>query len=171
MWYGGTSTLVRWRQQTTIVQRKASGNLQRNRTSRPERKRAEMTHDVANVSSDELLRRIRTAGTDSASVRSELEQLRSRGFTEAELSREADKGVPTHFQSPIIAELPASDFPRAGLLMVAGTILLLIGLYLLILSPSSNGEVVNLQRLYIGQTLTIVGAIFFAAGCRPVIKN
>jgi polyferredoxin len=56
----------------------------------------------------------------------------------------------------------------AALLIVAGVLLLIIGVWYLVLVPGEDtvglGTVVNLQRLYIGQTAAIVGGIFFAAG-------
>jgi hypothetical protein len=59
----------------------------------------------------------------------------------------------------------------AGFCFAAGIVLVVIGLNYL-LNPSEGGdllgrEVVNLQRLYIGQTATICGAIFVAVGARP----
>jgi hypothetical protein len=56
----------------------------------------------------------------------------------------------------------------AGLLIVFGFLLLVIGLWFLVLAPGEDTmgsrAVVNLQRLYIGQSAAIVGAIFFATG-------
>ena len=55
-----------------------------------------------------------------------------------------------------------------GTCLVLGAIFLLIGADFLILHPSGEVEsVVNLQRLAIGQSSSIVGAIFLAAGIRP----
>jgi hypothetical protein len=54
-----------------------------------------------------------------------------------------------------------------------GLLLLLVGAYFLIVNPSEGGaemlgrDVVNLQRLYLGQTAAICGAVFLAAGLRP----
>lgn len=47
-----------------------------------------------------------------------------------------------------------------------GAVLLAIGFSLLIFFPGEGG-VVNLQRLYIGQTTAIVGGVFLAAAARP----
>jgi hypothetical protein len=57
--------------------------------------------------------------------------------------------------------------------IVLGLLLLLVGAYFLIVNPSEGGagilgrDVVNLQRLYLGQTAAICGAVFLAAGLRP----
>ena len=49
-----------------------------------------------------------------------------------------------------------------------GLICLAAGAYLLVGNPSAAGaDVVNLQRLYLGQTAAIVGSIFLAAAWRP----
>jgi uncharacterized membrane protein YidH (DUF202 family) len=53
-------------------------------------------------------------------------------------------------------------------LLVAGIIFCAIGVWFLFLAPGAEGilagqTVVNLQRLVIGQTCSIVGAIFLAA--------
>ena len=65
---------------------------------------------------------------------------------------------------------------RAMFCNVLGALCLLVGFWLL-LNPEgprdygSFGDtvppVVNLQKLYLGQTLAIVGAVFLAAGMRP----
>jgi hypothetical protein len=56
----------------------------------------------------------------------------------------------------------------AGILIVSGFLLLVVGLWFLVFAPNQDvtgfRTVVNLQRLYIGQTAAIVGAIFFATG-------
>lgn len=54
-----------------------------------------------------------------------------------------------------------------------GLLLSALGLYLLVIAPSNDTaelygrSVVNVQRLTIGETLTIAGAIFLAAAWRP----
>lgn len=56
----------------------------------------------------------------------------------------------------------------------AGGLFMVTGLYFLTVAPSVGGEfreVVNLQRLTMGETFTIVGAIFAAAGLRPRGKD
>jgi hypothetical protein len=56
----------------------------------------------------------------------------------------------------------------AGLLIVAGVVLLIVALWFLVVMPGEEmvglRTVVNLQRLYMGQTAGTVGAIFFATG-------
>jgi uncharacterized membrane protein len=54
-----------------------------------------------------------------------------------------------------------------GLCIGLGLLFLVIGGWFLVLSPSQGGDIVNMQRLAIGQTSAIVGAIFLAAGIRP----
>lgn len=53
-------------------------------------------------------------------------------------------------------------------LAVIGIAIMIAGVYFLIVDPSGGDaygrSVVNLQRLYLGQTAAIIGAIFFAAG-------
>ena len=52
---------------------------------------------------------------------------------------------------------------------------MLVGLYFLLIAPGETvsgeygltREVVNIQRLTIGETFTIVGAVFLAAAWRP----
>lgn len=52
---------------------------------------------------------------------------------------------------------------------IAGVLLLLAGLYFLVLDPGSpaSAEIINLQKISIGQTLSIVGAIFIGFQWRP----
>jgi hypothetical protein len=52
----------------------------------------------------------------------------------------------------------------SGWFQIGGGLLVLIGLWFLLFSPGINGEVVNIQKLYIGQTAALVGAILFSAG-------
>jgi len=60
-----------------------------------------------------------------------------------------------------------------GLCVGLGVIFLLIGAYFLLLGPSEGDSeflgrsVVNVHRLYLGQTSAIIGAIFLAVGIRP----
>jgi len=55
------------------------------------------------------------------------------------------------------------------LLGIIGVICSLIGLYFLVGNPSAPGDaaIVNLQKLTIGETLTICGVILIAAEWRP----
>ena len=48
--------------------------------------------------------------------------------------------------------------------LVLGLIIGAIGLYLLFVSPSAGGDIVNLHRLMLGVTFAISGSIFIAAG-------
>jgi hypothetical protein len=78
-------------------------------------------------------------------------------------------------------ELPRPQSTPAGIiwLNLFGTIAMGVGLYFLLISPNVEPErvaysvtgpaleVVNLHKMYIGQTLTIVGAVFLAAAWRP----
>ncbi|WP_280552553.1 hypothetical protein [Halomonas sp. 25-S5] len=60
--------------------------------------------------------------------------------------------------------------PENFVLGVLGITCMAIGLYLLLISPGTDtaiGDVVNLQKLSIGQTLSIFGAIFIAVQWRP----
>lgn len=44
---------------------------------------------------------------------------------------------------------------------------LAFGLWFLVVQPTQSGDVVNLQRLTIGETSSIAGAVFLAAAMRP----
>lgn len=61
----------------------------------------------------------------------------------------------------------------ASACILFGLVLLGVGAYFLLVSPSAGDSelfgraVVNLQRLAIGQTAAVSGAIFLAAGLRP----
>jgi hypothetical protein len=51
-----------------------------------------------------------------------------------------------------------------------GCLFLAIGFYFLLIDPGSStsmGNIANLQKLNIGQTCSIIGAIFIAAEWRP----
>jgi len=61
---------------------------------------------------------------------------------------------------------PGGD--RLYILGVAGVLSLAVGLYFLFFS---SGEMVNLHRLGIGQTLAIIGALFIAAEWRPISSS
>ena len=51
---------------------------------------------------------------------------------------------------------------------LVGVIFLLGGLYFLIVDPASAGSsIINIQKMAIGETFSIVGAIFIAAQWRP----
>jgi hypothetical protein len=61
---------------------------------------------------------------------------------------------------------------NAGLCIILGLVGLIGGVYILLNPADSSAEIfgrsiVNQHRLVIGQTLTIVGAIFLAVGIRP----
>lgn len=62
---------------------------------------------------------------------------------------------------------------NAGFCITLGILFLLIGGYLLLLSPSEDGaellgrSVVSMHRLVIGQTSSIMGTVFLAVGIRP----
>lgn len=64
-------------------------------------------------------------------------------------------------------------YSSRGTCIVLGILLLLVGVYFLVVSPSAGGaellgrDIVNLQRVYVGQTAAICGSIFLAAGIRP----
>ena len=69
------------------------------------------------------------------------------------------------------SQMAASD--AEGHFVAIGVLALLIGLYFLLVPSGDSVEfggrsmdVVNLHRLYIGQTSTIVGAMFLLAGLR-----
>jgi hypothetical protein len=49
-------------------------------------------------------------------------------------------------------------------LQIVGGLLLLVGVWFLIFDPGVDSSVVNLQKLYIGQTSAIVGAMLGATG-------
>lgn len=57
-------------------------------------------------------------------------------------------------------------------LTLAGTLCLAVGFYFLVLAPGTSsglgGTVVNLQRMTLGETLSLMGAIFLAAAWRPL---
>jgi hypothetical protein len=60
-----------------------------------------------------------------------------------------------------------------GACLLVGGLLLAVGFFFLVVNPSEGGaellghQVVNLQRIYLGQTSAICGAVFLAAGMRP----
>jgi hypothetical protein len=76
----------------------------------------------------------------------------------------------------------SSETPMGTIwLNILGVLSLLVGLWLLVVSPnirsagtddystfrSEAPDVINLHKMYLGQTFTIVGAIFLAAAWRP----
>jgi hypothetical protein len=83
--------------------------------------------------------------------------------------------------SPVTGPPPAANSLTVGEfgLYLFGWLSLLAGLYFLFVSPNTRPadtdygiardipQFINLHRMYIGQTFTIVGAIFLAAACRP----
>jgi hypothetical protein len=52
----------------------------------------------------------------------------------------------------------------SGALQILGGLLLVIGMWFLLVSPGVVVDTVNLQKLYIGQTSALVGAILLASG-------
>lgn len=73
---------------------------------------------------------------------------------------------------------PGGEAWREPFCALVGVLCLGAGFFILVFAPGANvpglaslgiepGEVVNLQKLYLGQTLAIVGAIFLAVGVRP----
>lgn len=62
-------------------------------------------------------------------------------------------------------------YDKEKLCIGIGVGFMLLGVFFLLISPSVGeafgSPVVNLQRLYIGQTSAIIGAIFMAVGIRP----
>ena len=52
----------------------------------------------------------------------------------------------------------------AGLLMVLGLVLFMGGAYVLFNPGSDYNDVVSVQKLYLGQTGALVGAILFGSG-------
>jgi hypothetical protein len=61
----------------------------------------------------------------------------------------------------------SSQWPGLTPIGIIGLPFLGIGAWILLFDPSVAGaDVVNLQRLYIGQTSAIIGAIFVATGMR-----
>jgi len=69
-----------------------------------------------------------------------------------------------HYREP----KPKKDSPVLGL---CGIIVLLGGLYFLFMDPGESagqiGEVINIHKAIIGQTLTICGTILIAVQWRP----
>lgn len=65
----------------------------------------------------------------------------------------------------------ASDKKESSVLGICGIIVTLGGLYFLILDPGEMstgfGEIINLQKAFVGQTLTICGTILIAVQWRP----
>lgn len=63
-------------------------------------------------------------------------------------------------------QLYEAPMPWMGVL---GIFLLIVGLYFLLLDPSmpSSAGIVNIQKLSIGQTMSVVGAIFIGFQWRP----
>ena len=128
-----------------------------------------MSHsELANASSAELLRRVQSEPRDSTRYSAELAELRARGFADSDIHVPSPIAHQrTEWSSPITDVNPDSPFPAKTVLTVIGILSLLIGLYFLLLAPGEGEGVVNLQRLTIGETLSICGAVFLAAGMRP----
>lgn len=56
------------------------------------------------------------------------------------------------------------------ILGIIGILMVLGGAYFLVIEPGANtglGNIVNLQKLFVGQTLTLAGSVFVAAQWRP----
>jgi hypothetical protein len=101
---------------------------------------------------------------------------------QAELSAANEEKVHAQHLASSTAAAPSGSEPgrsyavqagSAAACVLIGTFLLLIGFFFLVVSPSEGGsellgrDVINLQRLYLGQTSAICGAVFLAAGLRP----
>ncbi|MBB3277426.1 MULTISPECIES: hypothetical protein [unclassified Pseudoxanthomonas] len=79
-------------------------------------------------------------------------------------------------QSPPAAQSFAQEKGSVSACLVLGVVFLLIGLYFLI-DPTTNSsspygsidlpKVANIHKLTLGQTFSIMGAVFLAAGLRP----
>jgi hypothetical protein len=119
-----------------------------------------------NVGNDELLRRVNSRPLGSLEVEAERKELLSRGFSPKDFTSLGSTKTPYRPLIPQGAQTTSENdrFPIGGFAVIIGILLALIGLYFLLVAPSSNGDVVNLQRLTIGETLTICGAIFIGAG-------
>lgn len=52
----------------------------------------------------------------------------------------------------------------SGWFLIVGGFLLLVGAWFLLFDPGVGGDVVNLQKLYLGQTSALIGAVLFASG-------
>lgn len=126
-----------------------------------------------NVGNDELLRRVNSRPLGSLEVEAERTELLSRGFSAKDFT---SLGSAQTAYKPLVPQIAQDSthserFPIAGLAAIVGIFLSLIGLYFLLVAPSANGEIVNLQRLTIGETLTICGAIFLAVAMRSRKSN
>jgi uncharacterized membrane protein len=51
--------------------------------------------------------------------------------------------------------------------VILGVLFLVVGLYFLLNPSNAGSDVANMHRLTLGETLSIMGAIFLAAGIRP----
>jgi hypothetical protein len=122
-----------------------------------------------NVGNDDLLRRVNGRPAGAPEVEGERQELLSRGFSAKDV-RGLASGETARALPPLSSTLGGQTtrenerFPMAGLAVVVGIVLASIGLYFLLVSPSSGGDVINLQRLTIGETFAICGAIFIGAG-------
>jgi hypothetical protein len=126
-----------------------------------------------NVSNDELLRRVNSRPLGSLAVEAERAELLSRGFSAKDFS---ELGSAQRAYTPLVRGAPQDathneQFPMAGFAAIVGIFLSMIGLYFLVVAPSETGEIVNLQRLTIGETLTICGVIFLAVAMRSRKSN
>lgn len=76
--------------------------------------------------------------------------------------------IPTPKPFPRPEPSPAErDRAREDLCKVLGVGFFGVGLWFLVVQPSQGESIVNLQRLTIGETASIIGAIFLAAAIRP----
>lgn len=62
------------------------------------------------------------------------------------------------------SQVPDKD--SIDIIIIVGVICIVIGLWFLLVAPSEGGGIANIHRLTLGETFTIVGAIFVSAGWR-----
>jgi hypothetical protein len=119
-----------------------------------------------NVGNDDLLRRVNSRPLGSLEVEAERKELLSRGFSPKDFTSLGSTKTPYRPLVPQGAQATSENdrFPISGFAVIIGIFLALIGLYFLLVAPSNNGDVINLQRLTIGETFTIVGSILFVGG-------
>jgi hypothetical protein len=86
----------------------------------------------------------------------------------------ASDGSPSTVSRPAANTTPSQERRSVGsesLCVGFGIVFLAVGFWFLVINPGEGAilglTVVNLQRIAIGQTSAIVGAIFLAAGIRP----
>lgn len=121
-------------------------------------------------------------GCDQARSRSRVAQQHAEAAAEAESLPETERARregrrPNPFGSiraeaaereRVLAERRGHDGLEFRWLGALGVLLVLIGLYFLVLDPGvGGGSIVNLQKLFIGSTLTLSGFVLIAAEWRP----